>query len=58
LRSLGVTPASPIVAFQSAPDTCGYRFAASDGGVFPFGGSGFAGSAGALPLVSPIVAIG
>jgi hypothetical protein len=58
LKQAGVTPRSPMVAFQAARDACGYRFAASDGGVFPFGGAGFSGSAGALPLQSPIVAIG
>ncbi len=33
----------------------GYRFVASDGGVFDFGGAGFYGSAGGTPLNAPVV---
>ena len=33
----------------------GYRFVASDGGVFSFGDAGFYGSAGGLPLNAPVV---
>ncbi len=35
----------------------GYWLAASDGGVFAFGSAGFFGSAGALPLREPVVAL-
>jgi hypothetical protein len=35
----------------------GYRFAASDGGVFTFGNAEFDGSAGAIPLAQPVVGI-
>ncbi len=33
----------------------GYRFAASDGGIFSFGDTGFYGSMGGVPLVAPVV---
>jgi hypothetical protein len=36
----------------------GYRFVASDGGVFGFGDAIFAGSTGATKLASPIVGVG
>jgi len=35
----------------------GYRFAASDGGVFSFGGAGFYGSMGGTALVAPVVGL-
>ncbi|HEX7443616.1 MAG TPA: hypothetical protein VF320_07005, partial [Acidimicrobiales bacterium] len=58
-----VAPASPsvtvtgthlIVASATDPATDGYWLAATDGGVFSFGAP-FEGSAGALPLRSPVV---
>ncbi|MDQ1397889.1 MAG: hypothetical protein QOG64_3148 [Acidimicrobiaceae bacterium] len=64
-----VTPAAPVdstipvtgAANASAPlvpDAAdGYRFVASDGGIFAFGHAPFAGSAGALHLNQPIVAM-
>ncbi len=45
---------SPIVGI-AAPVTGGHWLAAADGGVFSFGGAGFFGSAGAIPLNEPIV---
>jgi outer membrane protein assembly factor BamB len=40
-----------------APATPGYWLGASDGGIFSFGDAAFWGSAGALPLVRPIVGL-
>ncbi len=53
----GVGPTdSPAGMIVSAPVARpGYRFVASDGGVFAFGGAGFHGSAGGLSLNKPIV---
>ena len=42
---------------QPKPDRQGYRFAASDGGVFAFGGSAYFGSTGDRSINSPIVAM-
>ncbi len=39
----------------SVPVTGGYRMAASDGGIFSYGGAGFYGSMGGRALVRPIV---
>jgi len=33
----------------------GYRFVASDGGIFDFGSAGFFGSAGGMPINQPVV---
>ena len=49
-----VTSAHLIVAAATDPATGGYWLTASDGGVFSFGAP-FEGSAGALPLRSPVV---
>jgi hypothetical protein len=46
----GLPPAPP-----PPPVRAGYWTTASDGGVFAFGGAGFAGSLGALHLVAPVV---
>ncbi len=42
-------------AFGSADSCAGYRFVASDGGIFNFGSGNFYGSAGNLNLSAPIV---
>ncbi|HEY5024726.1 MAG TPA: PQQ-binding-like beta-propeller repeat protein [Acidimicrobiales bacterium] len=46
----GLPPAPPL-----SPPRPGYWTAASDGGVFSFGGAGFAGSMGGRHLVAPVV---
>jgi hypothetical protein len=46
----GLPPPPP-----APPPRPGYWTAASDGGVFSFGGAGFAGSMGGRPLVKPVV---
>ncbi|MGD0378838.1 MAG: PQQ-binding-like beta-propeller repeat protein [Acidimicrobiales bacterium] len=48
----GLPPAPP-----APPPRSGYWTTASDGGVFSFGGAGFAGSMGAKHLVAPVVGI-
>jgi hypothetical protein len=40
---------------STAPPRSGYWTAAADGGVFSFGGAGFAGSMGGRPLAAPVV---
>ncbi len=45
----------PPVAILGSLDGLGYAIVCSDGGVFTFGDMPFEGSAGALPLVEPIV---
>ncbi len=45
----------PIVGMAANPDGRGYRFVASDGGIFSFGDAKFFGSMGAKPLNKPIV---
>ena len=57
-------PGAPTTAVAAAtggaPATAGpaaYWLAATDGGVFTYGGARFAGSAGAVPLRQPIVAM-
>jgi hypothetical protein len=47
----------PIVGMASTPDGGGYWLAASDGGIFNFGGAGFSGSVGGKPLNAPIAGI-
>ncbi len=42
-------------AFGSSGSCNGYRFVASDGGIFDFGSAGFQGSAGNVALAAPIV---
>ncbi|GAC1370480.1 MAG: hypothetical protein NVSMB32_14880 [Actinomycetota bacterium] len=53
-------PPPPVVggtppAVAGGPVGPGYRFVASDGGIFSFGGAAFFGSMGGTPLNSPIV---
>jgi hypothetical protein len=43
------------VGMVPTPDGGGYWLVASDGGIFSYGDAQFYGSAGALPLVQPIV---
>jgi Glycosyl hydrolases family 43 len=57
-RSLWVAPVTfdggtPTVAAGEPPE--GYRLFARDGGVFAFGGAGFSGSMGGVPLHAPVV---
>ena len=47
----------PIVGIATNPNGNGYWLAASDGGIFAFGGAGFAGSTGGVRLTSPITGI-
>ena len=47
-----ITPAPPAAAATSTP---AYWLAASDGGIFSFGGAPFYGSAGGIPLNQPVV---
>jgi hypothetical protein len=46
----------PIVGMSVTGEGLGYRFAASDGGVFDFGDAIFEGSMGGTPLNPPVVA--
>ena len=48
---------SPVFSGVATPDGNGYLLASADGGVFAFGDATFEGSAGALPLQGPIVAM-
>ena len=41
----------------STPDGGGYWLAASDGGIFNFGGADFSGSIGGKPLNAPIIGV-
>ncbi|HLF40773.1 MAG TPA: hypothetical protein VI854_04775, partial [Acidimicrobiia bacterium] len=54
------TPAGTVVVPVPTPTglTTGYRFVASDGGVFSFGNRGFFGSTGDMTLNQPVVAGG
>ena len=45
----------PIVGMSASPDGAGYRFVASDGGVFCYGSSLFFGSTGNMVLNKPVV---
>ena len=45
----------PIVGMAATPDSKGYWFVASDGGIFSFGDAKFYGSMGAKHLNKPIV---
>jgi Tol biopolymer transport system component len=56
VRALGELPA-PCTGCQATPvySGPGYRFAASDGGIFAFGDAKFYGSAGGTKLAKPIV---
>ena len=46
---------APVVGITSTQDGLGYRFVASDGGVFCFGNAHFLGSMGGTPLNQPAV---
>ena len=45
----------PVNSMASTPDSKGYWFVASDGGIFAFGDAAFHGSTGSLPLDAPVV---
>ena len=47
----------PIVGMEALANGKGYRFVASDGGVFCFGQAAFDGSAGAQALPAPVAAM-
>jgi len=49
------TSLTDTFAFGSSGSCNGYRFVASDGGIFDFGSAGFEGSTGNLALAAPIV---
>ena len=55
----GTFLAAPVVGLTSPPPDVagGYWEVAADGGVFAFGGAPFYGSAGAIPLAAPMVAM-
>jgi hypothetical protein len=55
----GTFLAAPVVGMTSPPPDVagGYWEVAADGGVFAFGGAPFYGSAGAIPLAAPVVAL-
>ncbi|HEY6471529.1 MAG TPA: hypothetical protein VIY26_01470, partial [Acidimicrobiales bacterium] len=50
-----ITLNKPIVGMEAAPNGRGYRFVASDGGIFTYGDAPFDGSTGGTPLVAPVV---
>jgi len=54
-EGVSVATAAGSFAFGGAGDCNGYRFVASDGGVFDFGSATFAGSTGGMALAAPIV---
>ncbi|HLQ14724.1 MAG TPA: hypothetical protein VK256_02540 [Candidatus Eisenbacteria bacterium] len=54
-KSVATSPVTAAVGFEVTPDCRGYWIAASDGGIFPFGGAIGYGSAGAIHLNKPIV---
>ncbi len=47
----------PIVGMEATPNGQGYRFVASDGGVFTYGNAPFEGSTGGLALAAPVVGL-
>jgi hypothetical protein len=52
----GASVSTPAASFAfGGPGCSGYRFVASDGGIFDFGAAAFEGSAGNLALQAPIV---
>ena len=58
VNSQGVSASSPADQYGFGGDlNCGlgYRFVASDGGIFDFGSAGFFGSAGGMPINQPVV---
>jgi hypothetical protein len=54
-QGISVNLAADAYAFGGSSNCAGYRFVASDGGIFDFGSSAFEGSTGNLTLNSPIV---
>ena len=52
-----VTVGSGAVAVQAGEAPQGYLLAASDGGIFAFGGAAFHGSMGGRPLAAPVVGL-
>ena len=58
VNSQGISATSPADHYGFGGDlNCGlgYRFVASDGGIFDFGSAGFFGSAGGMPINQPVV---
>jgi len=54
-KGTSATTSSDVYEFGTTSGCAGYRFVASDGGIFNFGGGSFYGSAGSLHLGAPIV---
>src|SRR5258708_576887 len=54
-KSVATSPVTAAVGFEVTPDCRGYWIAASDGGIFPFGGATGYRSAVAIQLNKPIV---
>jgi hypothetical protein len=48
---------APIVGMESSNNGSGYRFVASDGGIFSYGNAPFYGSMGGKPLNKPVVSM-
>ena len=53
--AIAVFIAGKMVGIDALSNGQGYRFVASDGGVFDFGAAGFLGSMGGKPLSAPVV---